>query len=213
MLRIRLRRHGARKQPTYRIVVADQRHARDGRFVEIIGHYNPRTEPSVAQVDEERAFHWLGNGARPSEAVARIFGWTGTQERFLRLKGGEEISKLLAEASKAASERPAPTQTRRDAPEVAAKSKSEPEDESVEDESVEEKNEPVLKDGDGESDEAEDEKVISGSKADSEAEGMVVGANPEAPADAVADVSVGGDLEQATEEEPKSKAEGENQDV
>ena len=122
MLRIRLRRQGAKKQPTYRIVVADQRDARDGRFVEVIGHYNPRTEPAVAFVDEARAFHWLGNGARPSDAVDRIFGWTGTRERFSRLKQGEELAQLLGEAEKAAAERPAPTTTRHDAPASAARS-------------------------------------------------------------------------------------------
>ena len=127
MLRIRLRRQGGRKQPTYRIVVADQREARDGRFVEIIGHYNPRTEPAVAYVDESRAFHWLGSGARPSDAVDRIFGWTGTLERFSRLRKGEELSQLLGEAEKAAAERAAPTKTRRDAPAAAARPKKAPE--------------------------------------------------------------------------------------
>ena len=126
MLRIRLRRQGAKKQPTYRIVVADQREARDGRFVEIIGHYNPRTEPSVAHVDEARAFHWLGNGAQPSDAVDRIFGWTGTRERFSRLKQGEKLAQLLGEAEKAAAERPAPTKTRHDSRASAARSKIEP---------------------------------------------------------------------------------------
>ena len=134
MLRIRLRRQGARKQPTYRIVVADQREARDGRFVEVIGHYNPRTEPAVAHVDEARAFHWLGNGARPSDAVDRIFGWTGTLQRFSRLQKGEELSQLLGEAEKAAAERPAPTKTRRDVPAAAAQPKkareAEPEEET-----------------------------------------------------------------------------------
>ena len=123
MLRIRLRRQGARKQPTYRIVVADQRDARDGRFVEVIGHYNPRTEPAVADVDEARAFHWLGNGARPAEAVDRIFGWTGTRDRFSRLKQGEELSQLLSEAEKAAADRPAPTKTRHLAPTSAVRPK------------------------------------------------------------------------------------------
>ena len=121
MLRIRLRRQGAKKQPTYRIVVADQRDARDGRFVEIIGNYNPRTQPGVAHVDEARAFHWLGNGARPSDAVDRIFGWTGTRDRFRRVKEGEDLSGLLAEAEKAAEERPEPTKTRYDAPESAVR--------------------------------------------------------------------------------------------
>ena len=69
MLRIRLKRVGARKQPSYRIVVADSRAARDGSFVEQIGHYNPRTEPATIVIDEEKAAKWLKNGAQPSDAV------------------------------------------------------------------------------------------------------------------------------------------------
>ena len=72
MVRIRLRRQGAKKQPSYRIVVADQRSPRDGKFIEIIGHFNPRTEPNTVEVDRERALYWLKQGARPSEAVARL---------------------------------------------------------------------------------------------------------------------------------------------
>ncbi len=72
MVRIRLFRVGAIRQPSYRIVVADQRSPRDGRFIEIIGHYNPRTEPETVEVDRERALYWLQNGAQPSEAVARL---------------------------------------------------------------------------------------------------------------------------------------------
>ena len=72
MVRIRLRRVGAKKQPSYRIVVADQRSPRDGRFIENIGHYNPRTEPETVQVKADRARHWLSVGAQPSQAVHRL---------------------------------------------------------------------------------------------------------------------------------------------
>ncbi len=71
MVRIRLRRTGAKKQASYRIVVADQRSPRDGKFIEILGWYNPRTEPSF-KIDAERARYWLSQGAQPSEAVARL---------------------------------------------------------------------------------------------------------------------------------------------
>ena len=81
MLRIRLRRVGAKKQPSYRVVVADFGAARDGSFVEHIGHYNPRTEPETVSIDEERALHWLRNGARPSEAVERLLRSMGTLEK------------------------------------------------------------------------------------------------------------------------------------
>ncbi len=133
MLRIRLRRQGGRKQPTYRIVVTDQRAARDGKFVEIIGHYNPRTEPSVAKVDEERAYYWLGNGAQPSDAVNRIFGWTGTLDRFTRMKNGEDVTQLVQESIDAAEARPSPTKTRHAAPEKSLSNKKSSDDAELDD--------------------------------------------------------------------------------
>ena len=99
MVRIRLRRVGLRKQPSYRIVVADQRSPRNGRFIEAIGHYNPRTRPNTNVVDEERALYWLGNGAQPSDRVRKILSITGTLGRFERLRQGEELEVLLAEAA------------------------------------------------------------------------------------------------------------------
>ena len=73
MLRIRLTRKGFRKQPHYRVVVADQRAPRDGAFVDIIGHFNPRTGPDSLTIDQDKAREWLGKGAQPSEAVAKLF--------------------------------------------------------------------------------------------------------------------------------------------
>ena len=72
MLRIRLRRVGARGQPSYRIVVTDSRAARDGAFVDHLGHYNPRTDPPTVSLDQEKAQKWLKVGAQPSEAVERL---------------------------------------------------------------------------------------------------------------------------------------------
>jgi small subunit ribosomal protein S16 len=72
-VRIRLTRVGATKQPTYRVVVADARNARDGRSIETIGHYNPRTEPIEFVVDSDKAKKWLAQGAQPSDTVARLF--------------------------------------------------------------------------------------------------------------------------------------------
>ena len=72
MLRIRLRRVGARGQPSYRIVVADQRAARDGAFVDHLGHYNPRTDPPTVVLDREKAQKWLDVGAQPTDAVRRM---------------------------------------------------------------------------------------------------------------------------------------------
>ena len=72
-VRIRLTRVGAKKQPTYRVVVTDSRNARDGRSIETIGHYNPRTEPVEFAVDADKAKKWLAQGAQPSDTVARLF--------------------------------------------------------------------------------------------------------------------------------------------
>ncbi|MCB0158363.1 MAG: 30S ribosomal protein S16 [Caldilineaceae bacterium] len=72
MVRIRLRRMGAKKKPFYRIVVADKRSPRDGRFIETIGTYNPLTEPETVTLQVDRAAHWLSVGAQPTEAVARL---------------------------------------------------------------------------------------------------------------------------------------------
>lgn len=113
MVRIRLRRVGAKKQPSYRIVVTECRSPRDGRFIEKIGFYNPRTEPATMEVDEARALYWLSTGAQPSDAVHRILVKLGTVERLARLRTGEAMEVLLAEAE--AAERPyVDPRTRRD---------------------------------------------------------------------------------------------------
>ena len=77
MVRIRLTRMGAKKRPFYRFVVADSRSPRDGRFIEILGHYNPIANPTELVVDKEKALYWLGQGAQPSEPVKRLFKKAG----------------------------------------------------------------------------------------------------------------------------------------
>lgn len=72
MLKIRLRRTGARNQPSYRVVVADAKAARDGAFVDHLGHYNPRTEPPTVEIDEEKARKWISQGAQPTESVRQL---------------------------------------------------------------------------------------------------------------------------------------------
>ncbi|MGH2730849.1 MAG: 30S ribosomal protein S16 [Actinomycetota bacterium] len=77
MVRIRLMRVGKRKQPAYRVVVADGRSPRDGRIIEAIGHYQPRAEPSVIDIDNERALYWLKQGAQPSDPVRKLLKISG----------------------------------------------------------------------------------------------------------------------------------------
>jgi small subunit ribosomal protein S16 len=101
MVRIRLRRVGAKKQPSYRIVAADIEHPRDGRFLEILGFYNPRTQPETVELHEDRIYDWMSHGAQPSQSVARIFKTHGLMERYERLKAGESLETLLAEAKAA----------------------------------------------------------------------------------------------------------------
>jgi small subunit ribosomal protein S16 len=101
MVRIRLRRVGAKHQPSYRIVAADKESPRDGKFLEVLGHYNPRTEPSTVKVDEARLFHWLEHGAQPSDSVRRALKPMGTWERWERYKGGESLDAILKEAEEA----------------------------------------------------------------------------------------------------------------
>jgi small subunit ribosomal protein S16 len=80
MIKIRLRRVGGKKQPHYRVVVADARSARDGRFIEIIGHLDPRQDPPAFQITQERAIYWLERGAQPTGAVARLLDKLGTYQ-------------------------------------------------------------------------------------------------------------------------------------
>ena len=101
MVRIRLRRVGLRHQPSYRIVVADKESPRDGRFLEIIGFYNPRTDPFTFEVKEDRVYDWMSKGAQPSESLAKLFRSVGLLDRFARFKAGEATATLLAEAKAA----------------------------------------------------------------------------------------------------------------
>ena len=85
-VKIRLMRVGKKKQPTYRVVVADARSPRDGRFIEILGQYAPRQEPSLVTIDSERALHWLNAGAQPTESAAEA---AGDRRRLGRVQGRE----------------------------------------------------------------------------------------------------------------------------
>ena len=82
MVKIRLRRVGAKKKPMYRVVVADSLSPRDGAFIEVIGHYNPLTEPASFDINEEKALKWLGYGAQPTETVHNLLRKLGITDKF-----------------------------------------------------------------------------------------------------------------------------------
>lgn len=89
---IRLRRMGKKKQPYYRIVAADSRRARDGKFLETIGTYNPITKPAEVKIDEALMARWLDQGALPSDTVSSLMTQVGFTEKYLRAKKGEDVS-------------------------------------------------------------------------------------------------------------------------
>ncbi len=105
-VKIRLTRKGKKKQPTYRVVVADSRAPRDGRYIEQIGRYDPRPDPSVVEIDDERARYWLGQGAQPSDAVRRLLEITGvleaTRVRTSRVHVVGEEAQVAADVEEAA---------------------------------------------------------------------------------------------------------------
>ena len=110
MVKIRLSRVGAKKQPYYRVVVADVESPRDGRIIENIGHYNPRTDPPTWVVDEERARYWLSQGAQPTDAVARFLrtrgllgepGVEAAQDAELIVAEAQDAEPVVAEAQDA----------------------------------------------------------------------------------------------------------------
>ena len=101
MVRIRLRRVGAKGQPSYRVVAADKESPRDGRFLEILGFYNPRTTPATINLHEDRIFDWMSKGAKPTESVGQVFHTAGVMARFERFKNGESLETLLKEAADA----------------------------------------------------------------------------------------------------------------
>jgi small subunit ribosomal protein S16 len=113
MVRIRLRRVGLKGQPSYRVVAADKEMPRDGRFLEILGFYNPRTQPSTIHLKEDRVYHWMNNGAQPTESVEQIFKSAGVLDRFDRFKKGVAVEALVAEATEAEAKRAAPSNTRK----------------------------------------------------------------------------------------------------
>lgn len=95
-VRLRLMRMGKKKQPTYRVVAADKRSPRDGRFIEIVGTYNPRTEPSQIKINNAKAVDWLRHGAQPSERVRKLLEISGAWEAYTN---GTTVEELEAQAA------------------------------------------------------------------------------------------------------------------
>ncbi|MFM8971247.1 MAG: 30S ribosomal protein S16 [Actinomycetota bacterium] len=118
-VKIRLMRVGKKKQPSYRIVVADGRSPRDGRFIEILGQYAPRQEPSVVNLDNERALHWLRNGAQPTETVAKLLHISGVFGEFERAAGKPAAAQPKAKTPKATTVKEAPPAPAAEAPPAA----------------------------------------------------------------------------------------------
>jgi small subunit ribosomal protein S16 len=128
-VKIRLMRVGKKKQPTYRVVVADARSPRDGRFLEILGQYAPRQEPSLVSIDGERALHWLNAGAQPTESAAKLLQIAGVWDAYKDANGKVAASKPKVKV-KAKAEKAAPPAAAAPAPAAEAEAPSEPETEA-----------------------------------------------------------------------------------
>jgi small subunit ribosomal protein S16 len=98
MVRIRLRRVGSKRQPSYRIVAIEREAPRDSDALEILGSYNPRTNPEMITLKEDRIYTWLQNGAQPSDSALKVFQSAGLMARYERFKKGESIEILVEEA-------------------------------------------------------------------------------------------------------------------
>ncbi len=120
-VKIRLSRMGAKKQPTYRVVVAEERSKRDGRIVERLGHYDPRTDPPTIVLNEERTRYWLGVGARPTDALGLILRRAGISDKYVRERTARKSKSAHAEegATPAAPPQAAPSGEAGTAPEAS----------------------------------------------------------------------------------------------
>jgi len=126
-VKIRLMRVGKKKQPSYRVVVTDSRSPRDGRFIEVIGQYAPRAEPSVVSIDSDRALHWLKVGAQPTEQAGKLLEIAGVWAAYKADVGKDAVVKPKVKV-KAKTEKPAPPVAEAPAAEApAVEAESEPE--------------------------------------------------------------------------------------
>lgn len=107
-VKMRLTRMGKKKSPYYRVVVIDGRSQRDGRYIDLIGRYDPRQDPSLIEIDEEKALDWLGKGVQPTEAVAKLLDITGVTSKFKVASGRIHTVGGKPEAQEAAAQAQAP---------------------------------------------------------------------------------------------------------
>jgi small subunit ribosomal protein S16 len=147
-VKLRLMRMGKKKQPTYRVVAADARSPRNGRFIEVIGTYEPRQDPSVIVIDNERAVHWLQNGAQPTDRVAKLLKISGAWTEHT----GETVDSSVPDRGPRKSRK----QVEKEA-EAAAAAEAEAEEAAAADEAVDEAPEAVADDADAPADEATEE--------------------------------------------------------
>jgi len=121
-VKIRLMRVGKKKQPSYRVVVSDSRSPRDGRFIEVLGQYAPRADPSLVQIDSDRALHWVRVGAQPTEQVGKLLEISGVWAAYKEAVGKDAASKPKAKTPKAKKvvEKPEPAAAPAPAPEATA---------------------------------------------------------------------------------------------
>ena len=206
MVRIRLRRAGGKGQPTHRIVAANRESPRDGRFIEILGDYNPRTEPSTIRIKEDRIYYWLSVGAQPSDSVMQIFRVVGLMERYQRYKDGEDIEVLVAEGKQVEKDRNVDPRTRRDdlVKIGSPKKKEEPVEEAA-----------AVVDADAEADvpdmevemEPEAEPAVDEVEAQEVQETEAVVPDAEAPVEEIADVEPQADVEEEVIEEKQVEIE------
>ena len=92
-VKLRLKRMGAKQRPFYRIVASDSRSPRDGRFIEVVGTYNPISTPAEVKIDEEKALYWLGHGAQPTDTVRNLLSQTGVLKKFTENKNTKKEGK------------------------------------------------------------------------------------------------------------------------
>jgi len=107
-LKIRMKRMGSKKRPFYRIVAADSRSPRDGRFIDTLGYYNPMSDPPVISFDDDKVFKWLGNGAKPTQNAAQVLRRAGLLERWQLLKAGVKIADLDSRIEEKRAKQPRP---------------------------------------------------------------------------------------------------------